>query len=187
MNQKILEKHKKLLDKKSLEDDWRKRPILRHKKYLIPSYKDENGEYSNELIDTYISEKIIENKKYYQNKVFLDIGTGTGINNIILTDHGFKVIGVDRRRDFLTGAIYTMILNNIFYDVMLSDHKCVDFIDYDVLLLVGVFNSSSLIDTFAPLIKKEQNKGKEVLFYSKNNIDKILNHESLIDVRDKPL
>jgi SAM-dependent methyltransferase len=181
MNLKTLRKHQRLIDTNALKDDWTKRPIIQYEKYLIPSYKDENGKFSNELIDTSASKKIIENKNHYKDKVFLDIGTGTGINNIILTDNGFKVIGVDRRRDFLTGSIYTMMLNNIFYDVILGDHKCVNFIEYDVLLLIGVFNSKSLIDTFVPLINKERLKGKEVIFYSKNNFDKIINHEDYIE------
>ena len=184
--EKLPIKLQKRLNKSILEDEWLVRPILKYKNYYVPSYyeglNDENNivsrNYLLETIPVILYEDIIKNKEKFKNKKLVDVATGTGLGPIMLADNGLNVVGIERNRINMIGAIYTMTLNDIYYDIVYSDHRYIENMDYDVLILNATFKCWEFIDTLVPLMRREKAKGKEVLFYTdKKDPHKLLNFE----------
>ena len=109
-----------------------------------------------------IALNIISQKNLFYNKKIVDLGTGTGLIPLLLTKHNFKVIGIENRIRGYDGAIYSMNLNKIYYDLILGDEKYLDLIDYDVLVMNEIFYDDFLKQKHIELGKKEIEKGKIV-------------------------
>ena len=173
------------MDETILEEEWLKRPILEYGKYKVPAYYEALVDGTNEFSYNYLKqpmpvdiyENIIRKKDKYKDKKIVDLGTGTGLGAILLKDAGLNVIGVERNRTNYIGAIYTMLLNDVYYDLVYSDQNYVKKIDYDVLILYGVFRCWEVVDTLVPIIRQESDRGKEVLFYTGKDPKKLLNFE----------
>lgn len=178
-------KLKYMMDENIFNTDWVKRPILTDGKYKVPAYfemiKDSNGnwvrEYYKEPIFSHLYKKILSNIDYYKNKKIIDLGSGSGLGTVMLKDAGINVIGVERDRTNYTGGIYTMMLNDIFYDLVYSDHRYLKKIDYDVVLFNGTFRCWDFVQTLVPVMREESDRGKEVLFWTNKDPKKLLNFE----------
>ena len=189
---KLTPKLQKLFDFNAYELDWKHRPILEYGKYKVPCYHEgvtDDGtlsrRYLTEPIDCSLAWQVVNNKEKYKDKKIVDMGCGTGLPTIIMKDHGLNVIGIDHARLNVTGAIYTMMLNDIYYDLIFADEKIVDRLDYDVLFLNGIFRTWAFVDTMVPLMRREARKGKEVLFWTNKSHDKLLNYEKYMP-KDRP-
>jgi 2-polyprenyl-3-methyl-5-hydroxy-6-metoxy-1,4-benzoquinol methylase len=195
MDSNFTPKQKALFNTKAYEEDWLKRPVLQAGKYKVPAYhkgNDRDGyfnfDYDTNPIPTTITDYIIENKEQYRNKRFLDIGCGTGLVSIILTDHGFSVKGVDYSVNNLTGALYTMSLNNVYYDIVYSNETYADkHDDYDVVLCNAVFRVWAMVDSIVPMMRRVRSRGKEVIFWTEKDPRKLWNFEKFRPVDAKPL
>ena len=106
---------------------------------------------------------IISDPDLYRNKKIVDLGTGTGIIPLLLTKNNFNVIGIENRERGYDGAVYTMNLNQIFYEIVFGDEKYLDTIDYDVLIMNEIFYDVSLLKKHIKLGKQERANGKIVL------------------------
>ena len=133
---------------------------------IIPSYHDPRFNYPDYPLPN-IALDIISKKEYYDNKKFVDLGTGTGIIPLILTKHGFDVMGLDSTEISKAGADYAMELNGIHYTVLLKDHTYLNEIEYDVLIINQMFYDEEIKKLMHSIAEQEIAKGKEVLCFSK--------------------
>jgi 2-polyprenyl-3-methyl-5-hydroxy-6-metoxy-1,4-benzoquinol methylase len=106
---------------------------------------------------------IISDPDLYRNKKIVDLGTGTGLIPLLLTKNNFNVVGIENRERGYDGAVYTMNLNQIFYEMILGDEKYLDTIDYDVLIMNDIFYDDFLRENHIKLGIQERANGKIVL------------------------
>jgi len=110
-----------------------------------------------------IALEIISDPDLYRNKKIVDLGTGTGLIPLLLTKNNFNVIGIENRERGYDGAVYTMNLNQIFYEIILGDEKYLDTIEYDVLIMNDIFYDDFLRENHIKLGIQERANGKIVL------------------------
>jgi hypothetical protein len=106
---------------------------------------------------------IISDPDLYRNKKIVDLGTGTGLIPLLLTKNNFNVIGIENRERGYDGAVYTMNLNQIFYEIILGDEKYLDTIEYDVLIMNDIFYDEFHKEKHIRLGNQERENGKIVL------------------------
>jgi len=182
---KLPPKLKYMMDETIFYEDWAKRPIIYDGKYKVPAYfemvQDDGGnwvrEYYKEPIFSHVYKDVLANKEKYRGKKIVDLGSGSGLGVIMLKDAGLDVIGVERDRHNYVGGIYTMMLNDVWYDLVYSDQRYLKRIDYDVLILNGTFRIWEFVETMVPVMREEFVRGKEVLFWTGKNHEKLLNFE----------
>jgi len=182
---KLPPKLRYMMDHSIFNEDWATRPIITDGKYKVPAYfemvKDESGnwvrEYYKEPIFSVVYKDILTNIDKYRGKRIVDMGSGSGLGVIMLKDAGLDVIGVERDRTNYIGGVYTMMLNDIYYDLVYSDQRYLKKIDYDVVIFNGTFRIWEFVETLVPVMRVESLRGKEVLFWTGKDPDKLMNFE----------
>lgn len=141
---------------------WMQRKVLSIKGILVPQYI-----YHNKVdpLDHSISmyEHIMQNRKQFRGKKFLDIGTCAGINNILLTKAGFEVIGLDNNTYSLNCSLYVMDINDAYYKVFLGDQNDIPKMEYDVLLINQMDYIPGFMEAIDPILTHEIERGKNVI------------------------
>lgn len=144
---------------------WERREILTIDGISVPQY------IYNGMIDpldhsTSVFKHVMQDKETYKGKKFLDIGTGAGINNILLTKEGFNVTGLDNNIYSLNCALYVMDMNNVYYKVVLGDHNDIEKMDYDVLIVNQMDHLPRFINELLPIIDRERMRGRYTIMTS---------------------
>lgn len=141
---------------------WKSREVLTIKDVKVPQYLY-NGQVDPLDHNTAVSDYIIQRKEEYEGKIILDIGCCAGINNIILTKAGFTVIGLDNNIYSLNASLHTMLLNDVYYKVILGDHNDLKDMDYDILIINQMDYLPDFMREIGPIIKSERERGKFVI------------------------
>lgn len=141
---------------------WESRNVIKKKDISVPVYIGE----SCRDHDTEIFEVVMKTPEKYRNKKFLDVGTGAGINNLLLTREGFHVEGIDNDLYSINASLYAMEINNLYYKVTLADHTCISSYDYDVLILNQLGYIPEFYKNITPILREEREKGKIILRYT---------------------
>lgn len=174
MKLEVPDRYKHLWTQQVFDDDWAHRDILNINGIKIPEYRGvrDPGKYYKPAI----FETIQKNRKDWYSKQILDFGTGTGFNNILLAKEGYQVEGIENNNATIVGTIYTMMLNDVYYDIHLGSVGTINEIPYDILTLNNMFYGGDMTAyRWCSLILKERYYGKEVLVYDyQANVEKIL-------------
>ena len=165
MNEAVLEGikiHNSQFFSESERELWEQRKLLNIKGIRVPQYIY-NGVVDPLDHSTSVFEYIMQNKASFEGKRILDIGTGAGINNILLTKEGFDVIGLDNNIYSINCALYVMDMNNVYYKMFLGDHNDIEKMDYDVLVINQMDYLVDFVREIKPILKKERARGKFVM------------------------
>lgn len=157
----MIDQFNKYYDPESMSA-WMKSKFLVVEGIMVPEYIYNNTVDPNDH-NTEIFHRIIKNENEFRGKTFVDLGSCAGINNILLTRRGFKVIGIDNRISSLNASLYVMMLNSTYYKVELGDHTDIPKMEYDVLLINQMSYLPNYKTTIEPLIESESSRGKEVI------------------------
>lgn len=143
---------------------WKSREILTIDGIKVPQYVY-NGTTDEGDHNTTLFKNILNMRGYFKDKKFLDIGTCAGINNILLTQHGFNVVGIDNNIYSLNGALYTMELNDVYYKVMLGNEDSIEAMNYDVLLVNQMDYIPGFMEKIIEIMDREHSKGRMGLYF----------------------
>lgn len=147
------------------EDDrliWQSRDVLKIDGVRVPTYIY-NGTVDPYDHSTAIFHTIMNERDDFKGKKFLDIGTCAGINNILLTREGFDVVGLDNNTYSLNASLYTMMLNDIHYKVMLGGIEDIESMEYDFLLVNQMSYIDGFIDELTPIVRREKLRGRQAI------------------------
>lgn len=160
-----IKKHNSRYYDKEYRSVWRDREVLTIEGVRVPQYVF-NGTVDPFDHKTDLANYIKARPDEFAGKRFLDIGCCAGINNILLTQAGYEVIGLDNSIYSLNASLYTMEMNDTYYKVVLGDHREIFNIAHDVLLVNQMDYLPMFMEVIELIAEQEEYSGRKVLIFS---------------------